>query len=88
MKGEYITDFGDAVEQNKWNHHPDYKSGNKSGTWLKWTETEIIDGSNYTVNGWYYAHIRKDKSMLAIYYFSADENIPSVDQFIFTLVQP
>lgn len=88
MNGEYITDFGDAVEQHKWNQHPDYKIGNRSGTWLKWTETEIIDGRNYTVNGWYYAHIREDRTMVAIYYFNADETVPASDHFEFTLVQP
>ena len=88
MNGEYITDFGDAVEQHKWSYHPDYKIGDRSGTWLKWTETEIIVGRSYTVNGWYYAHIRDDKTMVAIYYFSADESAPSSDYFTFKLVQP
>ena len=88
MNGEYITDFGDAVEQQKWNQHPDYKIGDRSGTWLKWTETEIIDGRNYTVNGWYYAHIREDRTMVAIYYFNADETVPDSEHFEFTLVQP
>ena len=88
INGEYITDFGDAVEQHKWSYHPDYKIGDRSGTWLKWTETEIIVGRGYTVNGWYYAHIRDDKTMVAIYYYNADETVPSSDHFTFTLVQP
>jgi len=66
MNGEYITDFGDSLEQSKWNYHEDYKKGDRSGTWLKWTETEILDGRYYTVNGWYYAHIREDRTMVAI----------------------
>lgn len=88
MEGEYITDFGDEAEQSKWNYLEDYKLGDRSGTWLKWTETEILDGRNYTVNGWYYAHIREDRTMMAIYYFSADATVPASDTFTFTLVQP
>ncbi len=88
MHGEYISDFGDSWEQNKWSYHEDYKKGDRSGTWLKWTETEIIEGANYTVNGWYYAHIRENGTMKVIYFYSADATIPSNDIFTFTLVQP
>jgi hypothetical protein len=88
MHGEFITDFGDSWEQKKWAYHEDYKNGDRSGTWLKWTETEIIEGAYYTVNGWYYAHIREDGTMMAIYFYSADATIPSNVTFMFTLVQP
>ena len=54
MNGEYITDFGDQVEQAKWKNLEDYNEVDKSGTWLKWTETEVISGGNYTIKWLYY----------------------------------
>ncbi len=88
MNGEYVSDFGDEVEQSKWNNLEDYRSGDRSGAWLKWTETEIIDGENYTVNGWYYAHIREDGNMVAVYFFNKDETIADKGTFILRLVSP
>ena len=73
--GEFVTDFGDSIEQTKWNNLDDYRNGDRSGAWLKWTETEIIDGGNYTVNGWYYAHIRKDGTMVAVYFYNDHETV-------------
>ncbi len=74
MNGEYMTtDFGDETEQIRWNNLEDYKNKVEGGSWLKWTETEIITGRNYTVNGWYYAHIREDGTMVAVYFFNSTE---------------
>ena len=88
MNGEFVTDFGDELEQARWNNHEDYRNGDRSGTWLKWTETEVIDGGNYTVNGWYYAHIRSDGSMLAVYFFNATEIVADSGTFVFRLATP
>ena len=75
MNGEFITEFGDdEVEQARWNNHEDYRNGDINGSWLKWTETEIIDGgANYTLNGWYYAHIRESGKMVVVYFFNDHE---------------
>jgi hypothetical protein len=82
MNGEYVQDFGDAFEQARWSHHPDYSDSDKSGTWLKWTETEMISGkSMFTMNGWYYAHIRTDGTLIGIYYFNATEKTPAADTY-------
>ncbi len=70
IEGEYVTDFGDAEEQAKWNKHPDYASGDRSGTWLKWTETKFVAGGGYTLGGWYYGHIGSDGAMVGIYFLN------------------
>jgi hypothetical protein len=88
MNGEYITDFGNQVEQAKWNNLEDYKDGDKSGTWLKWTETEVIAGGNYTTNGWYYAHIREDGTMVAVYFFNNTETVADTGKFVLEQVTP
>ena len=91
MNGEYITDFGNVVndvEKIRWDNLEDYKNGDKSGTWLKWTETEIIVGRNYTTNGWYYAHIREDGTMVAIYYFNSTETVADTGKFLFKQKTP
>jgi hypothetical protein len=86
MNGEYIVDFGDGLELTRWNNLPDYQDGIKTGTWLKWTETEVISGSNYTTNGWYYAHIRDDGTMVAVYFYNKDEIVADVGSFKFEQV--
>lgn len=88
MNGEFITDFGTGAELTKWNNLEDYKIGDRSGFWLKWTETEIIDGGNYTVNGWYYAHIRLDGTMVAVYFYNKDETVADTGTFTFRQVTP
>ena len=85
MNGMFVKDFGDTTEQSKWGFNPDFKNGDKSGTWLKWTETDMIQGSNYTLNGWYYAHIRTDGTMVGIYFFSASASKPASDSYTLTL---
>jgi serine/threonine protein kinase len=81
MNGEYVQNFGNASEQTRWSNHPDY-SKNQSGTWLKWTEIEMISGNSpFTMNGWYYAHIRTDGTLFGIYYFNATETTPAKDSY-------
>jgi hypothetical protein len=87
MNGYFITDFGDETEQAKWSYHKDFGE-DTSGNWLKWTETEVIQGANYTVNGWYYAHIRDNGTMVAIYFFSKDAAIPDNGEFVFQQLSP
>lgn len=70
ISGQYVTDFGDAEEQAKWGNHPDYRDGDRSGTWVKWTETVFVNGGGYTLGGWYYGHIQDDGTMVGIYYLN------------------
>jgi hypothetical protein len=88
MNGEFITDFGDELEQARWNNLEDYKNGDKDGTWLRWTETELIEGANYTVNGWYYAHIRENGKMVAVYFFNKTETVADSGTFSLRQVTP
>jgi hypothetical protein len=84
MNGEYVTDFGNEVEQARWNNLEDYKNEDKSGTWLKWTETEVIDGyASSGLNGWYYAHIREDGEMVAVFFFNDKETVAEAAKYAF-----
>jgi hypothetical protein len=69
ISGQFVSDFGDAQEQAKWGNHPDYRDGDRSGGWIKWTETDFVNGGGYTLGGWYYGHILKNK-MTGIYYLN------------------
>lgn len=69
IEGEFVTDFGDAMEQAKWGKHPDY-TGLLEGTWIKWTETGFVQGRGYTLGGWYYGHIGEDGTMTGIYFLN------------------
>ncbi len=87
MNGEYVQDFGDALGQDRWSKHPDFQSGIGDGTWLKWTETEMISGNSiFTMNGWYYGHLRSDGTMVGIYYMNATETTPATDSWELHLV--
>ncbi len=72
MSGEFVKDFGDATEQAKWGEHPDYSDGDRSGTWLKWTETGFVQGRGYTLGGWYYGHIGENGTMVGIYFLNEE----------------
>lgn len=76
MEGSFVTDFGDAFEQARWNFHEDYEGGDRSGIWFKWTETAMVKGTNYPLNGWYYGHIRSDGTLVAIYFFNDTDPTP------------
>lgn len=71
IEGEFVTDFGDALEQAKWGKHPDY-TGKLEGTWVKWTETGFVQGRGYTLGGWYYGHINENGNMDGIYFLNND----------------
>ena len=70
ISGQFVQDFGDATEQAKWGNHPDYKNGDRSGIWVKWTEIGFVNGSGYTLGGWYYGHIQENGTMVGIYYLN------------------
>jgi hypothetical protein len=78
-QGDIIQDVTTATEQNRWALHPDYQSGDKSGTWLRWTETESIgSGRCYlTISGdWYYAHVKSNGHLIAIHFTNSTNTQP------------
>ena len=77
VDGDIFTDITTAPEQNRWELHPDFQSGDKSGTWLRWTQNESIGGQKcyLTISGdWWYAHINSKGHMTGIH-FTNDTNI-------------
>ena len=89
VKGDIIQDITSATEQNRWALHADFQSGDKSGTWLRWTQIESI-GSTVcylgSMNDWWYAHIASNGNMTGIHFEnSTDANPDSSVTFDFTL---
>jgi hypothetical protein len=62
--GEIVTDF--SKDENRLKHHPDYKSGDRSGGWLKWTQTKAMT-TNTRLGIWYYAHVVGEKMTVIIF---------------------
>jgi len=87
ISGEFVADFGDAEEQAKWNKHPDYQNGDRDGTWIKWTETGFVQGSGYTLGGWYYGHIGSDGVMTGIYFLNDKISSLATDSWKLKLVK-
>ncbi len=70
MKGQFVRSKADFVaELAKWGNLEEYETGPENGLWLKWTGTYIVGG---TQSSYYYAHIREDKTMLSIRYYTED----------------
>ncbi|MFZ1043315.1 MAG: hypothetical protein WCA79_14690 [Anaerolineales bacterium] len=85
VQGDIITDVASATEQNRWAFNPDFNT-DKSGTWLRWTETDYLVGTGYQgLNGWYYAHIRSDGQLLGIYFGNATDPNPASDLYFLTM---
>ena len=87
ISGEFLTDFGDEKEQAKWGKHPDYQNGDRNGTWLKWTETGFISGSDYRLGGWYYGHIGSDGAMVGLYFLNDEITSLANDSWKLKLVK-
>jgi len=92
VEGDIIQDISSASEQNRWALHPDFQSGDKSGTWLRWTQNEDISGTicYLTISGdWWYAHINSAGHMVGIHFTNATNIVPdSGATFDFTLLSP
>jgi hypothetical protein len=90
-EGDIIYDITTATEQNRWALHPDFQSGDKSGTWLRWTQNESIGATRcyLTISGdWWYAHI-KNGHMTGIHFTNSTNTVPDKGAtFDFTLVSP
>ena len=85
IQGDIITDITSATEQNRWAFNKDF-SNDKSGTWLRWTETDFVVGTGYHgLGGWYYAHLRSDGQLLGIYFDNATAPSPESDLYFLTL---
>jgi serine/threonine protein kinase len=87
-QGDIYYDITTAPEQNRWALHPDFQSGDKSGTWLRWTQNESIGATRcyLTISGdWWYAHI-KNGHMIGIHFTNSTNTVPDKDAtFDFTL---
>ena len=79
MEGYFVDDFGDEAQQIKWSHFENFKSGDKSGPWLKFTETKVlVDRSGSTsLRHPFYAHIREDGVMIG---FCFENDLPSTTE--------
>jgi len=68
LTGEIIDNISTASEQSRWALHPDFRSGDTGGIWLRWTQLETLSGANCYVNtgDWWYAHIRSDGHMIGM----------------------
>ena len=85
IHGDIITDITSATEQNRWAFNKDFNT-DKSGTWLRWTETDFLVGSGYhALGGWYYAHLRSDGQLVGIYFQNDKNPNPESDYFFLTL---
>ena len=79
VDGDIFTDITAAPEQNRWELHPDFQSGDKSGTWLRWTQNESIGGQKcyLTISGdWWYAHIDSKGHMTGIHFTNDTNTVP------------
>ena len=85
IHGDIITDITSATEQNRWAFIKDFNT-DKSGTWLRWTETDFLVGSGYqALGGWYYVHLRSDGHLVGIYFENAKNPNPEADTYDLTL---
>jgi hypothetical protein len=86
VNGDIITDIASATEQNRWALNPDFNN-DKSGTWLRWTETDFLVGTGFhAIDGWYYAHLRSDGQLVGIYFENAKNPNPESDYYFLTLL--
>jgi len=79
VDGDIYTDISAAPEQNRWAQHPDFVSGDKSGTWLRWTQNEAFGGTRcyLTISGdWWYAHINSQGHMTGIHFTNSTNSVP------------
>lgn len=85
INGEIFTDISTASEQNRWAFHPDFISGDKSGTWLRWTQIENRGSDRCgtpPVGDWWYAHIRSDGHLIGIWFFNDTDPSPDKESFL------
>ncbi len=86
--GEFVTDFGDGLEQLKWENLRDYRREDRSGYWVKWQEVQIIQGyRQYSESAWYYAHLRESGNMVAVFFFNENETIAHIHEITLSKVR-
>lgn len=87
LNGEIITDVSAATEQNRWALHPDFQSGDKGGTWLRWTQTENQGNPKCYVNtgDWWYGHIGSNGHLIAIRFMNDTDPKPATGNLDLTL---
>lgn len=91
VDGDIYTDITTAPEQDRWAFHPDFQEGDKSGTWLRWTQNESIGATKcyLTISGdWWYAHINSAGHMTGIHFTNDTNTVPDTGAtFDFTKTQ-
>jgi hypothetical protein len=91
IDGDIFTDVTAAPEQNRWALHPDFQSGDKGGTWLRWTQNESIGAQKcyLTISGdWWYGHINSQGHIVGIHFTNATNTVPDKGAtFDFTIQQ-
>ena len=75
MNGRFVDDFGDFVEQSKWQYVKGFGTV-ESGEWVIFTETDLIQGGNITLNGLYYAHAGEDGTMNGVWFADSERSEP------------
>lgn len=80
MSGAIVTNFGDATEKQRWHYVPGYDKG-AAGTYVKFTETDYVQGSGVELHDVYYALIQPDGAFQGVW-FKPDETQPSGDYLI------
>ncbi len=67
VNGSIVSDFGDSVEQSKWQYVDGFNSGAK-GTWLKFIETSFVQGNSVLLNVSYYALAHSDGTIHGVFF--------------------
>jgi hypothetical protein len=80
MSGTMVTDFGDATEKQRWHYVPGYDKG-AAGTYVKFTETDYVQGSGVELHDVYYALVQPDGTFQGVW-FKPDGTQPSGDYLI------
>jgi uncharacterized protein YjbI with pentapeptide repeats/ABC-type branched-subunit amino acid transport system ATPase component len=76
MDGRFVTDFGDILEQSKWRYVEEF-GDSKGGSWLTFTERELLQGSGIVLGTVYYAHLKEDGTMEGVWFDDDHASEPS-----------
>ena len=87
VTGYYVDNFT-LDDFPKWSQIADFKNGDRSGSWLIFTETRVLhdNGGALQVNDWFYAHIRENGTMVGVYFTELGSDKPD-GVFDLTLVK-
>jgi hypothetical protein len=83
VDGDIYKDITTAPEQERWAFHPDFISGDRSGTWLRWTQSGNISSKKcYPLysGDWWYAHINIQGHMTGIHFTNTTNTVPDTGE--------